>query len=303
MASKLDKAKAVIEDLKKAVEAGEDLTKDEVTATAPTDIVAAQQTEILKALGELQGELKKSAPAAIKKAEDEESEEDKKEDAKEAAEAEDKKEEEEPEDMAKSEEAVLLDLALEEIVRLRKGKEEEYPPVDEKKSLAAAKLGKKVALKKAEDDEESEEDEKEDKKEEEEDKEDAPPFAKAVKKDADPGPAADLKKPSSTDYTDSKESVQKSINFTQAQFDAAVKKSVESQVQTLMKSAGFVASTTPITPVAAESAAQPAGNGEDLTKSYEKFVGLPWKAINKFRMQTDPNFRNLSNNYLTMGRG
>jgi len=272
MTSKLDLAKQAIADLKKAAEAGEDITKSDLDALDMT-LVTAQNTEILKALAGL-SEAKKVK--AIVKQEDDEDE-----DKKPAFLKDDDDEEK----------SVLLDLALEEIVRLRKQDDEAEEDEDEDEApIPIEESRAKKAISKQEDDED-------DKAKDEE---------KAIKKGPDPGPAADLPKPDSDDYEDSKETVQKAEDDKEetdeekaAAFNTAVQKSVAS----ILKGAGFVASSTPVPQIVTGPGNIAAAATGDLQKSWETLKDLPFKTINKFRMEVDPSLRNLSQSYFTPGRG
>jgi len=264
MKSKLELAKQAVADLKTAADAGEDITKGDVDALN-VGLLEAQNIEILKALTGLPEAISKTVNVA--KAEQPEDADEK---------------EFPPKDEDDEEKAVLLDLALEEIVRLRKQEDDEDEDEEEAEPLpieAAKAKPKKSLSKQADEDEEVAEDEEKE----------------AVVKGPDPGPAADLPKTDSDDYTDSKESVQKS-----AEFQAAVQKATEN----ILKSAGFVASSTPAPiAIAAPGAALGAVATDDLTKAWDTLTELPWKSINKFRMEVDPALQNLSQNFHALGTG
>jgi len=281
LATKLEMAKSAIAELKKAVAEGEDVTQD-TDSSRELEVIKAKQDGIKKSIDSLTSTLVK----ALEKAED--APEDKKDDKdlppfleKKAvkkplmkAGPEDEDDEDEDDEVKSSK---ILDLALEEIVTLRK----QVADLSMKKAR-----GVPVDLKRSEDKDEDDEEYPEDAGEEEVEKALlAKGKAIKMKKEGEPGPTAKLQKPTSTDYADSAESVQK------AAFQAAVKK----QAETILKQAGYVSSNTPITQVASDRQSSAAG-GDDLTKSVETFIHLPWKTINKFRMQVDPQLRSLSQN-------
>jgi hypothetical protein len=276
LVSKLEAARQAVSELKKAADSGEDISKDEITAL-DTALISQQNAELLKAVKGLGDKFDKG----LSKAEDEDSPEDKKEDKKEFP----------PEDVdeSKSEDSVLLDLALEEIVRLRK----EAVAPDEKP--------------------EDEDDEDED-----EEKAEAVTAPKAGGEPGagETGPTGKLKPTDSTDYTDSKEDEQKAqllnagkkfgkISKISKEEDASsednvqksedFKAAVRKEAANILKSAGYVASSVPITPVAGGNrGGQIEMEGTDLQKAYDKFMHMDWKTINRFRMQVDPSLANLS---------
>lgn len=251
MASKLEAAKAAIAELKKAADAGEDVTKPGAVQELSLELVAAQSAATLQAVQTLTKAIEDLKKPPVVEDKDEKPEE---------------TEEQEETDEKKS--SVLLDLALEEIVRLKNAEDapedkKEFPP------------------------------KKEDEKEEMEKAEGA----------SEPGPQAKLEKPESDDYSDSAEKKGggvenqeggKKVVISKAELDAMVNKQAEATATRILKSAGYSASRQPVTPIVGETREIGAGTADaDIVKSFDKFVAQDWKTINRFRMQVDPSLRNL----------
>lgn len=247
MTTLLERAEEAVKELRKAIAEGKDINADasEMVKQFDNEVLHAQMKEIQKSIADLKKQ-----------------EEDK---------PEPEEEKPEPEDETKA----LLNLALDEIVRLQKQNEQ----------LAGAKEGD--AVPKAADGAEALRKQENGEKEEEE--------VEKAEGASEPGPAADLPKPESDDYTESAEGKGGSEVSKQEGDDEENKedmeKAIEQKVQAYLKQAGFVASTTPI------RTSEPRGgvaSDDDLTKAYDKLLNMSFKEINRFRMEVDPSLKGLS---------
>lgn len=276
MTSKLETARTAVDELRKAIALGEDVSAEEVKGL-DFQVIQAQNSEIAKSLTSLTKQVEELKPKA-----DEDEDKDKVEkQEKPVDDTEDKDEE-------KSE---MMDMALSEIVRLRKenallkgpelagekpnseGVYKDDEPKGEK--VAGADKGAEALRK------------QEPKGEEEEEK-----VEKQAGEPSEAGPAEKLPKPASTDIGDSaEETVKKQEGEDEKEkedeMEKAIQKAVNDRVEAMLKQAGFVASSTPIVPTEGREATKQM-EITDLEKAVGDFTKLSWQDINRFRMQVDP---------------
>jgi hypothetical protein len=300
MASKLEMAQKAVDELKKAIANGEDISADAkgvdlALMQAQIDALDGKVAQLQKAEEPAKSDEKKDDKSADDKKEDGKSDDkkDEKKDDKKEPEKEDKQEdkndvpklpEEEAEDgdesskeddeMEETKAAKLLDLALEEIVSQRG----EIARLQ--KDMAGLGMGKEKLPDTVKD-------------------KGAESAGKGKDSSIEPGPQGDLKKPESTDYSASAE-VKKAADEIESRLSA--------KFEGILKSAGIVASTTPVPAAIAGSRSANVG-GDDLTKAVEwlcrdpdppsllvkagKIPGATFKQVNKFRSQVDPALQSL----------
>ena len=279
MTSKLEKAQNAVATLRKAIEEGEDISKEQAAELDAT-LASAQGQEILKSLA-----LLKTDVEGLRKQEDEEGKTADYPMPEEEEKSRMRKQEEEypyPEQEEKKAEE-LLDLALEEIVRLRNiSKQAEE---DEEEAAVKQEDGDEAAAVKKQEDENVDEEKQEDEEEE-----------KAVKKQSEPGPADKLPAPGSADYSDKggQSKLNKQENNDEEE-EKQMKDVAEDAVQKAMEKMGFIKSSTPVQPAPAERVANVA-QSTDLAKAADDFTKLTFKEINRFRMQHDPALREFDRN-------